>query len=121
MTVPTVERAGSRYTLDWNRPKSIGQVRASFGGHAIVSEEAGSLAGSRDHCWYIDPLDGTTNYAHGLPIFCASLGETPENVTLPAGDIIFPLAVWQARKAEIIAARANPAATAVPDSPSCCR
>ena len=51
----------------------IGQVRACFPEHAIVSEEAGSLAGSRDHCWYIDPLDGTMNYAHGVPIFCVSI------------------------------------------------
>ncbi|MCK7529371.1 MAG: ATP-binding protein [Ignavibacteriales bacterium] len=31
-------------------------------------------AAAPDHCWVFDPIDGTTNYAHGLPIFCASLG-----------------------------------------------
>lgn len=51
----------------------IGQVRAAFPEHAIVSEEAGSLAGRLDRCWYIDPLDGTMNYAHGVPIFCVSI------------------------------------------------
>jgi myo-inositol-1(or 4)-monophosphatase len=51
----------------------IGQVRAAFPAHTIVSEEAGHLDGSSDHCWYIDPLDGTLNYAHGVPIFCVSV------------------------------------------------
>ena len=50
----------------------IGQVRAHFPDHAIVSEEAGSLDGSTG-CWYIDPLDGTMNYAHGVPIFSVSI------------------------------------------------
>lgn len=52
----------------------IGQVRAHFPEHAIVSEEAGSLAGNQGTCWYIDPLDGTMNYAHGVPIFAVSIG-----------------------------------------------
>jgi myo-inositol-1(or 4)-monophosphatase len=51
----------------------IGQVRAAFPDHAIVSEEAGRLAGNQNRCWYIDPLDGTLNYAHGVPIFCVSI------------------------------------------------
>jgi myo-inositol-1(or 4)-monophosphatase len=51
----------------------IGQVRENFPDHAIVSEEAGSLAGQGSACWYIDPLDGTLNYAHGVPIFCVSI------------------------------------------------
>ncbi|HEY6360173.1 MAG TPA: inositol monophosphatase family protein [Vicinamibacterales bacterium] len=48
-----------------------------FPGHDILAEE---LGGSTDgqarsrYCWVFDPLDGTTNYAHGLPIYCASLG-----------------------------------------------
>lgn len=56
----------------------IGQVRAAFPEHAIVSEEAGSLQGS-SACWYIDPLDGTMNYAHGVPIFCVSIAYAEED------------------------------------------
>jgi myo-inositol-1(or 4)-monophosphatase len=45
--------------------------------HRILAEELqdGTPAGSPDspYCWIFDPIDGTTNYAHGLPIFCASL------------------------------------------------
>jgi len=48
-----------------------------FPSHAILAEELApepGHGGSSDHCWVFDPIDGTTNYAHGLPIFCASLG-----------------------------------------------
>ena len=43
-------------------------------GAAILSEECGALAGSSDACWILDPLDGTTNFAHAYPFFCVSLG-----------------------------------------------
>jgi myo-inositol-1(or 4)-monophosphatase len=48
-----------------------------FPTHAILAEEFAPEPGpgvSTSHCWVFDPIDGTTNYAHGLPIFCASLG-----------------------------------------------
>jgi myo-inositol-1(or 4)-monophosphatase len=47
-----------------------------FPDHAILAEEFGgtSLATPAKYRWIFDPVDGTTNYAHGLPIFCASLG-----------------------------------------------
>lgn len=51
----------------------VGQIRQRFPGHAICAEESGSLDGDPDHIWYIDPLDGTVNYAHGYPFFCVSL------------------------------------------------
>jgi myo-inositol-1(or 4)-monophosphatase len=51
-------------------------VRERFPNHAVLAEELGTAATrpSARHCWIFDPLDGTTNYAHGLPIFCSSLG-----------------------------------------------
>lgn len=49
------------------------EVHTRFPQHAILAEESGSLQGSADHQWYIDPLDGTVNYAHGIPIFCVSI------------------------------------------------
>jgi myo-inositol-1(or 4)-monophosphatase len=48
-----------------------------FPSHAILAEELASEPGhgaSSTHCWVFDPIDGTTNYAHGLPIFCSALG-----------------------------------------------
>ncbi len=42
--------------------------------HSILTEETGLHEGkTSDHKWYIDPLDGTMNYAHGIPFFCVSM------------------------------------------------
>ena len=41
--------------------------------HAILAEEGGAQ-GESDHVWIIDPLDGTTNFLHGFPVFCVSVG-----------------------------------------------
>jgi myo-inositol-1(or 4)-monophosphatase len=52
----------------------IGAIRAAFPNHAINAEESGEWEGAAEHQWYIDPLDGTLNYAHGVPIYCVSIG-----------------------------------------------
>ncbi|MCP4139365.1 MAG: inositol monophosphatase [Chloroflexi bacterium] len=44
-----------------------------FPEHHILAEEKGVVKGNNDHIWYIDPLDGTVNYAHNIPIFCVSI------------------------------------------------
>jgi myo-inositol-1(or 4)-monophosphatase len=53
-------------------------VAERFPTHVVLGEELQEDEGPRvpvaGHCWVFDPVDGTTNYAHGLPIFCASLG-----------------------------------------------
>lgn len=51
----------------------LGEIRRRFPGHSINAEESGLSAGSQSHVWYVDPLDGTVNFAHGVPIFCVSL------------------------------------------------
>jgi myo-inositol-1(or 4)-monophosphatase len=51
----------------------IHAIRSSFPDHAILAEESGKSEGSLDHLWFIDPLDGTVNYAHNIPIFCVSI------------------------------------------------
>jgi myo-inositol-1(or 4)-monophosphatase len=50
-------------------------VNAKFPGHAFLGEESG-VHGPKDapFLWIIDPLDGTVNYSHGLPMFCVSIG-----------------------------------------------
>jgi myo-inositol-1(or 4)-monophosphatase len=54
----------------------VERLRAAFPDHAILGEEGGAQSGRSGHSeyrWLIDPLDGTTNYAHGLPLFSVSV------------------------------------------------
>ncbi len=52
----------------------IKKIKEHFPGHAILGEESGADSNASDYKWIIDPLDGTTNYTHGLPIFCVTIG-----------------------------------------------
>jgi myo-inositol-1(or 4)-monophosphatase len=52
----------------------VQKLSAAFPDHAIVAEEGGGQEGSSDYRWYVDPLDGTTNFAHGVPIFNVTMG-----------------------------------------------
>ncbi|HUU13966.1 MAG TPA: inositol monophosphatase family protein [Terriglobia bacterium] len=52
----------------------VKRLRSSFPQHDIVGEEGGGRSTNADYCWYVDPLDGTTNFAHGFPVFCVTLG-----------------------------------------------
>lgn len=45
----------------------------NFPEHSFLAEEAINQKKQSDYCWLVDPLDGTTNYAHGLPVFCVSI------------------------------------------------
>lgn len=68
----------------------LGEVRRDFPSHHIFSEESGVIQGSNDHVWYIDPLDGTVNYAHHVPIFCVSVAYA-SNGTLTLGVVYDPM------------------------------
>lgn len=48
-------------------------IRRHFPDHQILGEESGSHKSKSLYCWVIDPLDGTTNYAHAYPLFCVSI------------------------------------------------
>lgn len=52
----------------------IDTIKESFPDHFILSEEAGELTMDSQYKWIIDPIDGTVNYAHGIPICCVSIG-----------------------------------------------
>jgi myo-inositol-1(or 4)-monophosphatase len=52
----------------------IDTIRASFPAHDIVSEEVGELLQDSEYRWIIDPIDGTVNFAHRIPICCISIG-----------------------------------------------
>jgi len=51
----------------------LGEVQRDFPEHHILSEESGVIEGNDEHIWFIDPLDGTVNYAHHIPIFTVSI------------------------------------------------
>src|SRR5437868_12568908 len=57
----------------------IDRIKSHYPRHAILAEESGASEpvdhdGESEWKWIIDPLDGTTNYAHGYPCFCVSIG-----------------------------------------------
>src|SRR3989475_4471402 len=51
----------------------VGRLSSAFPDDTILAEERGTAAGRSGRRWIVDPLDGTTNYAHGLPIFSVSI------------------------------------------------
>jgi myo-inositol-1(or 4)-monophosphatase len=54
--------------------KIVEVIRHNFSDHAILAEEETDLRGDdKDYRWIVDPLDGTTNFAHGYPNFCVSI------------------------------------------------
>ncbi|MCA9970952.1 MAG: inositol monophosphatase [Anaerolineales bacterium] len=98
------------------------RLQAAFPTHHVITEESGLQANARAHdspyTWQIDPLDGTTNFAHGFPVFCVSLalveadqprlgvvydplrdecfsGADGRGATLQRGDLVQPLRVSQ--------------------------
>jgi len=52
----------------------LAQINEHWPGSHIMAEESGVIKGDDNHTWYIDPVDGTVNYAHHIPIFCVSIG-----------------------------------------------
>lgn len=56
----------------------LGEIKSRFPGHSLVTEESGGLDGDGDRRWYIDPLDGTVNYVHGVPVFSVSVAYAEE-------------------------------------------
>lgn len=58
-------------------------IGKTFPGHGILTEESPEVKQDSPYKWIIDPLDGTTNYSHGFPFFCVSIGFEE------AGEVIF--------------------------------
>lgn len=67
----------------------VALIRSRFPSHSIVSEEGSDHAGSGEVCWILDPLDGTTNFAHGFPFYSVSIAVTVRG-TLTAGVVYDP-------------------------------
>ena len=73
----------------------IETIRQNFPDHGILSEESPAILDGSSMRWIIDPLDGTTNYAHGYPVFCVSIALEKDGVVIlgviydPTRDDIF--------------------------------
>jgi myo-inositol-1(or 4)-monophosphatase len=67
----------------------LAKIRRCYPGHRIVTEESGEFLGDSDSAWFVDPLDGTVNYSHGLPIFSVSIGYS-EGDSLRLGVVYDP-------------------------------
>jgi myo-inositol-1(or 4)-monophosphatase len=67
----------------------IDVIKSEFPDHFILSEEVGALAQDSEYKWIIDPIDGTVNYANGIPICCVSIG-IERNGTMEMGAVYNP-------------------------------
>ena len=73
----------------------INEIQTIFPNHHIIAEESANIESNSDYRWVIDPLDGTTNFVHNLPIFAVSIGLQYKQETIvavvynPAADKCF--------------------------------
>lgn len=94
---------GDVHTLDYKGPTNIvtevdkraeafivGEIMKKFPEHTIIAEESGRTQGDGGKYWYIDPVDGTSNYARGLPLFAVSIAYE-ENGVMKFGCILDPV------------------------------
>jgi len=112
--VAAVEKAGRALTRDFGEVEHLQVSRKGLGdfvstadhraekiliqeltkarpGYAFLLEETGAIEGTDpEHCWIVDPLDGTLNFLHGIPQFCVSLGLKKGNEII-AGVIYNPI------------------------------
>jgi myo-inositol-1(or 4)-monophosphatase len=111
VAVEAAREAGSILLAEFDRPQKIGykgevdlvteadkrseaaivaRLRSHFPKHTIVAEEGTGQENASPFRWYVDPLDGTTNFAHGYPCFCVSIG-LEEAGELVAGVVYDPV------------------------------
>jgi myo-inositol-1(or 4)-monophosphatase len=64
--VTEADRASERLIVE--------RLRRRWPEHGIIGEEGARSGPTAEYRWYVDPLDGTTNFAHGYPVFCVSIG-----------------------------------------------
>jgi myo-inositol-1(or 4)-monophosphatase len=68
----------------------VERLRSRWPEHGIVGEEGARSDPGADYRWYVDPLDGTTNFAHGYPVFCISIALVRKDEQLEAGVLYDP-------------------------------
>jgi myo-inositol-1(or 4)-monophosphatase len=67
----------------------LSRIREQWPSHDVMGEEGSRIQTGSDYLWYIDPLDGTTNFAHGFPVFCVSIA-LEHKATRVAGAVFDP-------------------------------
>jgi myo-inositol-1(or 4)-monophosphatase len=80
------------YVTDWDHRAEaivIDKIRSVFPDHGICAEESGLGEGSSDWTWYIDPLDGTTNFVQGIPVYSVSVAAVQSGI-IQAGAVFIP-------------------------------
>ena len=98
--ISSLEKKSTNIDLLTNADKEsekyiIDQIQKYFPSHSILSEEQQEINNNSEYTWVIDPLDGTTNFVHQLPIFSCSIGLKKDNQTVlgtvynPAADKCF--------------------------------
>src|SRR5271165_1547442 len=68
----------------------VERLQANWPQHGIVGEEGTRSDVEADYRWFVDPLDGTTNFAHGYPVFCVSIALVHKGEELVAGVLYDP-------------------------------
>lgn len=63
----------------------VAAIKERFPEDGLLTEESSALQGQSNRLWILDPIDGTTNYAHGYPMFCVSLALTVNGEAAAAG------------------------------------
>jgi myo-inositol-1(or 4)-monophosphatase len=77
--VTEIDKAAEKLITDF--------VKKEFPSHGILAEESGQVKSGAEYLWVIDPLDGTTNFAHGLPVFSVSIALQKNKVTI--GGVVY--------------------------------
>jgi myo-inositol-1(or 4)-monophosphatase len=69
--VTEIDKSSEKMIIDF--------IKKKYPSHSILAEEGGEVTNDSEYIWIVDPLDGTTNFAHGLPIFSVSIGLQKNN------------------------------------------
>ena len=80
--VTVADRASEKLIVD--------RLKAKWPQHGIVGEEGTRSDTGAEYRWFVDPLDGTTNFAHGYPVFCVSIALARQDDELEVGVLYDP-------------------------------
>ncbi len=72
--VTDIDKASEKFIIE--------TINKKYPGHKILAEESGETDDESEYLWVVDPLDGTTNFAHGIPIFSVSIGLQKKGKTI---------------------------------------